>query len=133
MVEVFYVDFGNVEIVATNNLRAIPSKLVQKFPRQAIKCSIGGYNSQTNDSLNKDFKSLVLEEHLNLVVLSIVSDTLIVRLYENEKKVGLPPIDITEKLKSLEISKNQESMTIPNRNNERNTESVKPLQVRNQK
>ena len=68
-VKVFYVDYGNEELVSTSNIRVIIPELVQILPKQAIKYSLNSFQSGSIDKeITKSFESLVLDEQLTLTV-----------------------------------------------------------------
>lgn len=136
-VRVFYVDYGNEEIVSINNLRIIPLQLVKKIPQQAIKCSLNGFQSGPMDKelTSLSFESLVLEERLNLLVVNNLSNTTVVELYkEDDASVDNPPnTDITALLRALATSKKQGVDEVFDRFSETTDESSLKLQVKNQK
>ena len=127
-VKVFYVDYGNEELVSTSNIRVIIPELVQILPKQAIKCSLNGFQSGSIDKeLTKSFESLVFDEQLTLTVLNTHSNTVIVDLCDGEHIPAPARKDIAGKLKALENSKKQEVMGVPRES------PPKPLQTRPQK
>ncbi|XP_011501668.1 PREDICTED: maternal protein tudor [Ceratosolen solmsi marchali] len=103
-VHVFYVDYGNQEVISINNIRVIPFELIKALPKQAIKCSLNRFQSGAIDKdLIMNFESLVLEERLILIVLNNHQNTVIVDLFDEKNLSDSVRIDIAEKL--LETSK----------------------------
>lgn len=131
---VFYVDYGNEEIVSIQNLRVIPADLVRVLPKQAIKCSLNGFKpgGPLDKEFTKTFENLVLEERLCLIVLNNLPNTVIVDLFEGQSAPNLSTQDIAAKLKALEISKKPENLTPTDRQVDRSLEP-RTLQSRNQK
>ncbi|OXU22838.1 hypothetical protein TSAR_002680 [Trichomalopsis sarcophagae] len=132
---VFYVDYGNEEIVSVQNLRVIPADLVRVLPKQAIRCSLNGFKpaGPLDKEFTKTFENLVIEERLCLIVLNNLPNTVIVDLFEGQNASNnLSTQDIAAKLKALEISTKPENVIPTDRQIDRSVEP-RTLQSRNQK
>jgi hypothetical protein len=126
-VKVFYVDYGNQEVVSINNIRTIPFELIKILPKQAIKCCLNEFQSEEfNKELTMNFESLVLEERLNLIVLNNNQHIVTVDLFDKENLSDPITKNITDKLKSIEISK-QQKIVICDKSNEKNPELSKSM------
>ena len=80
--KVFYLDFGNTEVVPVNNLFTLSSKFIS-LPAQAITCCLSGVSMAMGATANCDWsedciynmKQAVLEQEVKMNVVNIVSET----------------------------------------------------------
>ncbi|XP_038253026.1 tudor domain-containing protein 6 isoform X2 [Dermochelys coriacea] len=103
--EVFFVDFGNIQVVKKEDLISIPSDAydILLLPMQAIKCSLSDISNVPKEATTW-FETAVLDKPLKMVVVAKESDgKLIVELYDGN-------IQINAKMKEgLSLPRNRES------------------------
>ncbi|XP_063079530.1 tudor domain-containing 6 isoform X2 [Engraulis encrasicolus] len=85
---IFFIDYGNTEIVDIQNLRQLPSKY-QMLPPLAVKCSLTGIKPECNgwstDALNF-FSDSVVDRLLDLHIVSKIEDKYTVQLSDPDRK-----------------------------------------------
>ncbi|KAJ8683607.1 hypothetical protein QAD02_019399, partial [Eretmocerus hayati] len=106
-IRVFYVDYGNEDVVSIEDLRQISLELVKSLPKQAIKCALNS-SVPLDPEIVKYFEELVLEKTLQMKVLGTHDDINLVELNDGCTTTESTADDIAGLLKSLEISKKQE-------------------------
>ncbi|XP_039386600.1 tudor domain-containing protein 6 [Mauremys reevesii] len=103
--EVFFVDFGNTQMVKKEDLIPIPNDAydILLLPMQAIKCSLSDISNVPKEATTW-FETTVLDKPLKMIVVAKESDgKLIVELYDGN-------IQINAKMKEgLSLPKNRES------------------------
>ncbi|KAM9154669.1 tudor domain-containing protein 6 [Pangshura tecta] len=103
--EVFFVDFGNTQVVKKEDLIPIPNDAydILLLPMQAIKCSLSDISNLPKEATTW-FENAVLDKPLKMVVVAKESDgKLIVELYDGN-------IQINAKMKEgLSLPRNRES------------------------
>ncbi|KGL77541.1 Tudor domain-containing protein 6, partial [Tinamus guttatus] len=88
--EVFFVDFGNTELVKKDDLLPIPSGAydVLLLPMQAIKCSLSDISTLPEEA-TLWFKQAVLERRLKAVVVAKESDgKLLIELFDGNTQIN---------------------------------------------
>lgn len=81
-VKVFFVDYGNTEVVDRINIRTLPDEY-RKLPRLALKCALAGVrpkDGRWNESASDFFIKAVTDKVLNLHVTAIHKDCHVVKL-----------------------------------------------------
>ncbi|XP_023246268.1 maternal protein tudor isoform X2 [Copidosoma floridanum] len=113
-IKVFYVDFGNEEIVSISSLRAISKHLIDILSKQAIRCCLCGIHTQlVNQELVKNFKAVVLEEHLSMTIQDIVSGVVLVHLHDRINAPGTTGKNIHKRLEEFKaIAMQSQTCTI---------------------
>ncbi|KAJ7345951.1 hypothetical protein JRQ81_001901 [Phrynocephalus forsythii] len=94
--EVFFVDFGNTELLKNEDLIVVPSDAYEllRLPRLAIKCCLSDVVDLPKDA-TVWFKKTVLDKPLKAIIVAKESDgTLIIELYDGN-------MQINEKLKQV--------------------------------
>ncbi|KFQ13674.1 Tudor domain-containing protein 6, partial [Leptosomus discolor] len=123
--EVFFVDFGNTEIIEKDHLLPLPSDACEilLLPMQAIKCSLSDV-SYVPREVTTWFKQAVLERQLKAVVVGKESDgKLLIELFDGNTQINAK---LNEKLRLINnggLCKHVENETLCSRNtdvNERN-------------
>ncbi|XP_062429106.1 tudor domain-containing protein 6 [Rhea pennata] len=88
--EVFFVDFGNTELVKKDDLLPIPSGAydVLLLPMQAIKCSLSDISTLPREA-TLWFKQTVLERRLKAIVVAKESDgKLLIELFDGNTQIN---------------------------------------------
>ncbi|XP_006149140.1 tudor domain-containing protein 6 isoform X1 [Tupaia chinensis] len=99
--KVFFVDFGNVYIVRSDDLHQIPCDAydVLLLPMQAIKCSLSDIPNSIPEEITKWFQEIILDKSLKVLVVAKDPDgRLIVELYNDSFQINA---NINEKLRLL--------------------------------
>uniref|UniRef100_A0A8C7ZJC3 Tudor domain containing 6 n=1 Tax=Oryzias sinensis TaxID=183150 RepID=A0A8C7ZJC3_9TELE len=93
-VKVFFVDYGNTEVVDKNDIRSLPLEF-KELPKLALKCtlaSVGPTNGRWNDSATEFFTKVVIDKLLNIQVKAKNADGYVVQLTDpnaqSEQDVG---------------------------------------------
>lgn len=87
-IKVFFVDYGNTEVVDRINIRTLPDEF-KKLPRLALKCALAGVrpkDGRWNESATEFFIKAVTDKVLNLHVTAIHKDCYVVKLTNPEAK-----------------------------------------------
>ncbi|XP_008261232.1 tudor domain-containing protein 6 isoform X2 [Oryctolagus cuniculus] len=111
--KVFFVDFGNIYVVASDDLLPIPSDAydVLLLPMQALKCSLSDISDHIPEEVTTWFQKTVLDKSLKALVVAKSSDgRLIIELYDDgiqinasvNEKVGLLGCKVRTKGKKAE-------------------------------
>nr|XP_036862024.1 tudor domain-containing protein 6 isoform X1 [Manis javanica] len=99
--KVFFVDFGNVYVVTTDDLLPIPSDAydVLLLPMQAIKCLLSDIPDHIPEEVTTWLKETILDKSLKaLVVAKDPNGRLIIELYDHSIQINA---NINEKLRLL--------------------------------
>uniref|UniRef100_A0A8C0H0M1 Tudor domain containing 6 n=1 Tax=Chelonoidis abingdonii TaxID=106734 RepID=A0A8C0H0M1_CHEAB len=103
--EVFFVDFGNTQVVKKEDLIPVPNDAydILLLPMQAIKCSLSDISNVPKEATTW-FETAVLDKPLKMIVVAKESDgKLIIELYDGN-------IQINAKMKEgLSLPRNRES------------------------
>ncbi|CAD5114488.1 DgyrCDS3613 [Dimorphilus gyrociliatus] len=98
MASVFYIDYGNIDLVELRKLKALPDS-IKEIPGQALKCCLAGvcpaFSSYTQEQ-NQHFSDLLLgQESLPVVgkIYSVINDEIRITLYIEELNVNRWLID----------------------------------------
>ncbi|XP_078798464.1 tudor domain-containing 6 isoform X4 [Oryzias latipes] len=93
-VKVFFVDYGNTEVVDKNDIRSLPPEF-KELPKLALKCtlaSVGPTDGRWNDSATEFFTKVVIDKLLNIQVKAKNADGYVVQLTDpnaqSEQDVG---------------------------------------------
>lgn len=81
-VEVFFVDYGNTEVVNRRNLRILPAEF-KKLPRLALKCTLAGVrpkDGRWSQSASAFFRKAVTDKELKVHVLAKYDSGYVVHL-----------------------------------------------------
>uniref|UniRef100_A0A3Q4HSF7 Tudor domain containing 6 n=1 Tax=Neolamprologus brichardi TaxID=32507 RepID=A0A3Q4HSF7_NEOBR len=81
-VEVFFVDYGNTEVVDRRNLRILPAEF-KKLPRLALKCTLAGVrpkDGRWSQSASAFFRKAVTDKELKVHVLAKYDSGYVVHL-----------------------------------------------------
>lgn len=80
-----YVDYGNEDTVAQNQLKKLNPQFVSILPAQAIECCLLGYqNMSFNTEIENAFESLTLECEFTMKVMGKLKHVLLVDLFDAE-------------------------------------------------
>ncbi|XP_077018092.1 tudor domain-containing protein 6 isoform X2 [Tamandua tetradactyla] len=99
--KVFFVDFGNVYVVTSEDLLPIPSDAydVLLLPMQAVKCSLSDIPYHIPEEVTSWFRETILDKSLKAVVVAKDPDgRLIIELYDDSIQINA---NINEKLELL--------------------------------
>lgn len=108
--EVYFVDFGNTEVVKKEDILPIPNDAynILLLPMQAIKCSLSDI-SNVSEEATEWFTKAVLDKHLKAIIVAKESDgKLMIELYDGN-------IQINAKMK--------QDFSLPNRATHRHPEN----------
>ncbi|XP_067401015.1 tudor domain-containing protein 6 isoform X2 [Emydura macquarii macquarii] len=103
--EVFFVDFGNTQVVKKDDLIPVPSNAydILLLPMQAIKCSLSDISNVSKEATTW-FETAVLDKPLKAIVVAKESDgKLIVELYDGNMQIN------AKMKKGLSLPTNRES------------------------
>uniref|UniRef100_H3ARN7 Tudor domain containing 6 n=1 Tax=Latimeria chalumnae TaxID=7897 RepID=H3ARN7_LATCH len=131
-IEVFFVDYGNTQIVEKEDLLPIPNEAQELLflPMQAIKCKLSDVPAKVPEEISDWFETAVLDTPLQALVVAKETDgRLIVELYDGNTQINAK---ITERL-GLHSSKDSKqllqdetfSAKQPLKNESWNTKNVK--------
>ncbi|XP_069559145.1 tudor domain-containing 6 [Brachyistius frenatus] len=84
--KVFFVDYGNTEVVDRSNIRTLPAEL-KKLPRLALKCTLAGVkpkDGRWSQSASELFINTVTDKELNVHVTAKYEDGYVVQLTDRE-------------------------------------------------
>ncbi|XP_043306807.1 tudor domain-containing protein 6 [Cervus canadensis] len=96
--KVFFVDFGNIYVVTSDDLCAVPSDAhdVLLLPMQAVKCSLSDIPDHIPEEITAWFRETVLDKSLKALVVAKDPDgRLIIELYNDSMQINA---NINEKL-----------------------------------
>lgn len=85
-IKVFFVDYGNTEVVDRINIRTLPDKF-KKLPRLALKCALSGVrpkDERWSQSASEIFIKAVTDKVLNIHVTAKLDDCYVVHLTNPE-------------------------------------------------
>uniref|UniRef100_A0A3Q1FQ24 Tudor domain containing 6 n=1 Tax=Acanthochromis polyacanthus TaxID=80966 RepID=A0A3Q1FQ24_9TELE len=85
-IKVFYVDYGNTELVDRTDIRMLPAKF-KKLPRLALKCTLAGVRPKEQtwgENASKFFFKAVTDKPLNVHVMAKHGDSYAVHLTDPE-------------------------------------------------
>uniref|UniRef100_A0A3B5AAS8 Tudor domain containing 6 n=1 Tax=Stegastes partitus TaxID=144197 RepID=A0A3B5AAS8_9TELE len=85
-IKVFFVDYGNTEMVDGSDIRMLPAEF-KKLPRLALKCSLAGVRSKEGSwtkSASEFFFKAVTDKSLSVHVMAKYDDSCIVQLTDPE-------------------------------------------------
>jgi hypothetical protein len=110
-VVVQFIDFGNFEIIAIEDLRLVNSQYME-IPPQAIECCLNDFQNveQESDATRTQFELMVQNiegnrKELKLHVIDKIRDTvLLVELYDENMS---PPLNITKRIYKLSMPENE--------------------------
>uniref|UniRef100_A0A7M4DX04 Tudor domain containing 6 n=1 Tax=Crocodylus porosus TaxID=8502 RepID=A0A7M4DX04_CROPO len=88
--EVYFVDFGNTEVVKKEDILPIPNDAydILLLPMQAIKCSLSDI-SNVSEEATEWFTKAVLDKHLKAIIVAKESDgKLIIELYDGNIQIN---------------------------------------------
>ncbi|KFP24871.1 Tudor domain-containing protein 6, partial [Colius striatus] len=106
--QVFFVDFGNTEVIEKDHLLPLPSNAcdILHLPMQAIKCSLSDISDIPQKAVTW-FKQAVLERQLKAVVVAKESDgRLLIELFDGNTQINAK---LKGKLNNKGLRKNVES------------------------
>ncbi|XP_040838921.1 tudor domain-containing protein 6 [Ochotona curzoniae] len=89
--KVFFVDFGNIYVVESDDLLPIPSDAydVLLLPMQALKCSLSDISENVPEEVTTWFQKTVLDKSLKALVVAKNSDgRLIIELYDDSIQIN---------------------------------------------
>lgn len=92
-VKVFYVDFGNEEVITIDNLRTIPPEIVSMVPKQALKCRLD-LTGDSGENLSARFKNLVTNKRLSIKILKTYPQVTFVQLSDDKNVLSINSNDI---------------------------------------
>ncbi|KAM9356317.1 tudor domain-containing 6 [Pholidichthys leucotaenia] len=87
-VEVFFVDYGNTEVVDKTKIRTLPAEF-KKLPRLALKCTLAGvrpHDGKWSQSASDFFSKAVTDKVLSVQVKEKCSDSYVVQLTDLERR-----------------------------------------------
>uniref|UniRef100_A0A8B9QAY5 Tudor domain containing 6 n=1 Tax=Apteryx owenii TaxID=8824 RepID=A0A8B9QAY5_APTOW len=116
--EVFFVDFGNTELVKKEDLLPIPSSAydVLLLPMQAIKCSLSDMSTVPKEA-TMWFKQAVLERQLKAIVVAKESDgKLLIELFDGNTQINAKLKEGLRLTNSAELRRHVENETSGPRN-----------------
>nr|XP_013811069.1 PREDICTED: tudor domain-containing protein 6 [Apteryx mantelli mantelli] len=116
--EVFFVDFGNTELVRKEDLLPIPSSAydVLLLPMQAIKCSLSDMSTVPKEA-TMWFKQAVLERQLKAIVVAKESDgKLLIELFDGNTQINAKLKERLRLTNSAELCRHAENETSGPRN-----------------
>ncbi|XP_068793103.1 tudor domain-containing protein 6 isoform X3 [Struthio camelus] len=116
--EIFFVDFGNTEMVKKEDLLPIPSGAydVLLLPMQAIKCSLSDISAVPKDA-TMWFKQAVLERRLKAIVVAKESDgKLLIELFDGNTQINAKLKEGLRLTNSAEQCRHIENETLSPRN-----------------
>ncbi|XP_042309328.1 importin subunit alpha-4 isoform X2 [Sceloporus undulatus] len=138
--EVFFVDFGNTQLLKNEDLIVIPKDAFELFllPMQAIRCCLSDIDVDVSKDAAEWFKKAVLDKPLKAVVVAKEPDgKLIVELYDGQMKINAKLKEVAGLQGSQRISqytKNEASLSKYSPSRETQTEKrpslmdiVKPI------
>jgi len=84
LVEVLYVDYGNIDCVSLSSVKPIDPNLVKILNAQAIPCCLFGFQENMNENLAAKLEEMTLDKTLTMVVKNkLPNDVVLVELYDN--------------------------------------------------
>ncbi|XP_010582615.1 PREDICTED: tudor domain-containing protein 6 [Haliaeetus leucocephalus] len=130
--EVFFVDFGNTEMIEKDHLLPLPSDAcdILLLPMQAIKCSLSDISNVPKEA-TMWFKQAVLERQLKAIVVAKESDgKLLIELFDGNTQINAKLKEELNLINNTGLCKHIENETLCSRNtdvNERNETAESPL------
>ncbi|XP_025949640.2 tudor domain-containing protein 6 [Dromaius novaehollandiae] len=116
--EVFFVDFGNTELVKKEDLLPVPSGAydVLLLPMQAIKCSLSDISTVPKEA-TVWFKQAVLERRLKAIVVAKESDgKLLIELFDGNTQINAKLKEGLRLTNNVELCRHVENETSSHRN-----------------